>query len=271
MLFFNWWEPDKKHMLENDEEIELYFEIIDDSNCLRFQFIFKHFFNDQKSFFNYFAWSLFMTALSRFEIDYFDLFMFDQYTFFSFLSNVQFQKYSNYFFVFDVIRTWRDEKWNYFLKINWRFEKFFIEINVNLITQNWSQINRVKFETWKILKKIDIELTLAIFDFDRIQKCWSFFANQSFSTLSSWWRYANLIHQHQIVVRDLSFLKKGIELFQYHRRLKNSNFEIVPMIYLNRYLTSIEYEVFAIKSLFRDVENVWRRNLAPYGKHTMTW
>ena len=241
-------------MLGGDGEIELYFEITGGSDCPRFQLTFKHLPSDQESSFSYLAWSRSMNALPRPEVDYPDLPMPGQYTFSSFLSDVQFERHPSYPPAFDAIRTWRDQEWNYPLRVHWRSEESPIGINVDLATQDWSQTSRAKFDIWKILKETGTELTLAIPGSGRVQECWSFFASQPSPTLPPWWRYANPTYQHQTVVRDLPSLEEGTELSQYHRRLNNPNFEIVPMVYFDRYLTPIEYEVFAIGSLLRSVE-----------------
>lgn len=62
----------------------------------------------------------------------------------------------------------------------------------------------------------------------------------------------NLTHENQHVVRDLPPMVERSEIAQYHRRIKQKlGFEISSMTHLDRYLTSMEYEVFAIGALMR--------------------
>jgi hypothetical protein len=47
---------------------------------------------------------------------------------------------------------------------------------------------------------------------------------------------------------------EGSELAQYHRKLRKTEFEVVPMTRLDHYQSPIEYEVFAMGSLMREAE-----------------
>lgn len=179
---------------------------------------------------------------------------FGQYAFSSFLMGVEVQRQSSFNSGIDALRTWPDQSWNYSLKIFWKSDESSIEINVNLAKNNWSASSRAKLDTWKIVNETDAEFVIAAADSTRLEECRNFFASQLAPTFSPWWRYVNPIHQNQIVVQDLPFLTEDSELLQYHQKSYEKNLLIVLVVYLDHYLTPIEYEVFEMRNLFKRVE-----------------
>ena len=106
--------------------------------------------------------------------------------------------------------------------------------------EHWLLTSREKFQIWTKFQEIGAKLRVAVVGSFRLEEGWSFFVSQSSSTLSPWWRYAELIYQNQHVVRDLPLLRKGSELFQYHQKIKKDKSEVVPMTIRSMSCTALD-------------------------------
>ena len=142
----------------------------------------------------------------------------------------------------------------YPLTVSWESEDAPGGVNIEISTEHWLHTSREKFPIWTKLQETGTKLTVAVVGGSRLEEGWSFFASQPSPTLPPWWRYTEPTHPNQHVVRDLPLIREGSELFQYHQKIKGDKFQVVPRTIHFIYQTPIDYEVYAIGSLMRNVE-----------------
>jgi hypothetical protein len=159
IFFQNHW-IDNRYQIDDDDELDLRFEILDDSDSSRFQLSLKHKSSNLESFISYSAWSIDRNTWSRHFVDYSKVLSSKSYTFSSSLRNVTYEIISSFDLIVNALRTWLDNLSTFSLRIFWLSEDSSTQINLEISTEEWHVSSRAKFETWKILKKLDTRIAI---------------------------------------------------------------------------------------------------------------